>query len=388
MNRRLAIALSLFVSAAAFAQPVDLTLNVSGTAANPGGASPWIRHGSDGWALFHGFVAHVTHANEVGPDEARSATFSTNWLGLGAARDFGRFVILARGRVSLEPYTIQDDTYPQTLQYVSAEGGGPLVDQMRPHDLFGEAAVQIGFRPTDNTMLHVYGALVGDPALGPPPAELRASGMEFPEAPLSYDIAETWHDSVNVMTAGFTTRWFKVEGSLFQDAVTTGDHTELPDGGSDATSARLTLTPSPNVALQVSRGTLGEDANERRITSASLSYGTQSAAMTAQWTRRERDDTPAETAYGIELALRSSRNTLMGRAEWVDRPEGFPDVIDATTFEQTTHYSVGYIFDVLAAQSYRVGAGVNIDYHTQSHDLPERYGHKPQTVYAFVRIRT
>src|SRR6185295_4334275 len=183
-------------------------------------------------------------------------------------------------------------------------------------------------------------ALVGDPALGPPPAELRASGIEMPEAPFSYDIAESWHDSTKVVTGGLALRWISIEASAFHDAVTTGDHTEIPDGDIDSSSARVTLTPTPKVALQVSRGTLGEDAAERRVTSASLSYGTDAAAMTALWTRRERDDAPTETAYGFELALRGSRNTLMGRAEWVDRPEGFPDTITSTTLEQTTHFAV------------------------------------------------
>jgi len=35
-----------------------------------------------------------------------------------------------------------------------------------------------------------------------------------------------------------------------------------------------------------------------------------------------------------------------------------------------------------------MGLGANVDYQTQYRDLPERYGHKPQTLYAFVRFRT
>jgi hypothetical protein len=30
---------------------------------------------------------------------------------------------------------------------------------------------------------------------------------------------------------------------------------------------------------------------------------------------------------------------------------------------------------------------VNIDYHTQSHDIEFAYGHKPQSIYAFLRFR-
>ena len=79
---------------------------------------------------------------------------------------------------------------------------------------------------------------------------------------------------------------------------------------------------------------------------------------------------------------------MTARAEWVDRPSGFPDLAPTATTEQTTHFALGYIFDFIASPRFRAGAGVNIDYHTQSHELPDRYGHKPQAIYAFVRIRS
>ena len=75
----------------------------------------------------------------------------------------------------------------------------------------------------------------------------------------------------------------------------------------------------------------------------------------------------------------------MARTETVDRPIGFlgnPDV------ERTTHFTIGYLFDFLARSGYRGGVGVNFDYHTQTHDLEHRYGHKPQAIYLFARFRT
>lgn len=391
MTARAVAALSLLLATSALAQGLDPLRNVSGTTSN-GGPSPWVQATAGAWTVFHGFDAHVTYVSQTGPEEQRNEVFSTNWFAAGVHRNLGgRGFVLLRGRVSLEPYTLPDDNgYPQLLQYVSADNGGPLIDAMRAQDLIGEAAVQIGWRPSQATLLSVYGALVGDPALGPAPAPLRASGVDMPEAPFSYDITETFHDSTSVVTGGLATRWITLEGSVFHDAVTFGDHTEIDDGDIDSSSARVTLTPTPNLALQVSRGTLGEDVNERTVSSASLSYGTPAAAVTALWTRREYESgRPNETAYGFELALRGGRNTLMGRAEWVDRPAGFPDEIAPLAIEQTTHFGVGYIFDFLAGGRYRAGAGVNIDYHTQSHELPEDvYGHKPQSIYAFLRFRS
>jgi hypothetical protein len=388
------VALALLLATPLLAQSLDPLRNVSGTTANPGGESLWVRSepSGSGWTFFHGLDAHVTYISETGPDEQRNEVISTNWLGAGVHHSLGdRGFVLVRGRISLEPYTISDNVgYPQLLQYVSPEAGGPAVDRMRPQDLFGELAVHAGWRPTQSTLLHVYGALVGDPALGTAPSQLRSTGVEFAQAPFSYDIQETTHDSTKVITAGFATRWGGIEGSVFHDAATFDDHTEIPDGDIDSKSVRLTLTPTPNLLIQVSRGDLGEDAAQREVTSGSIGYDTQFFGVTAMWTRRGYEDEirPDENAYGFELALRGSRNTFFGRAEWVDRPGGFPDTQDLLTTEQTTHFAVGYIFDFLAGTRYRAGAGVNIDYHTQSHDLPERYGHKPQTIYAFARFRT
>lgn len=391
MMKRVILVLSLLLAAAAFGQG-DPLRNLSGTAGSAGTETPWARSALGTWTLLHAFDAHVTYVTESGPEVQRNETFSTNWLALGVHRDFGgRGFLLLRGRVSLEPFTIpEEDGYPQMLQYVSPEAGGPLTDRMRAHDLLGEAAVQAGWRPTETTLVYGYAALAGDPALGAAPYAMRSSGIDFAEAPYAYDVQESFHDSTSVVTAGFATRFVTIEGSVFHDAVTFGDHTEIDSGDIDSNSVRVTLTPGSNLAFQASRGKLGEEAAERTITSASLSYGTPNVALTALWTRREDEADVSETAYGVEVALRSARNTFMGRAEWVDRPQGFPEPAPAgpLAVEQTTHFAVGYIFDFLSSARYRAGVGLNIDYHTQSHELPERYGHKPQAIYWFARLRT
>lgn len=388
MIRRLFAATLLFCAAASLAQGTDPLRNVSGTTPNPGDTQPWITSGAGGWTFFHGLTAHLTHVNESGPDEPRAEVYSTNWIAAGLHRDFGRGFALVRGRVSLETFTIPDDDgYPQLLQYVPDDG---LVDRMRPHDLIGEAALHVGWRPTSNSLLHLYAAAVGDPALGAAPFALRSSGADLPEAPFAYDIQETFHDSTSVVTAGFATKWIGVDASVFHDAVTGGDHTEIDSGDIDSSSVRVTLHATKNMSIQLSRGKLAEDtAREREITSGSISYGTEHVAVTALWTRRT-DESFAEDeiAYGFELALRGDRHTFTGRAEWVDRPFGFPADLSSLAVEQTTHFAVGYLFDFISRPGFRAGAGVSADYHTQSHELPHEYGHKPQAVFAFLRVRS
>lgn len=389
MKKSLLLSLSLLVATTAFGQALDPLRNVSGTTPTVG-AAPWVQSPSGGWTFFHGFDAHVTYVSQTGPEDQENEVFSTNWLAAGLHRNIGdNAFLLIRGRVSLEPYTTEDG-YPQLFQHVSAENGGPLVDRMRPQELFGEAAVQFGYRPSRSTLLHVYAGLVGQPALGPAPWQLRPSGVDFAEAPFAYDLQESYQTATSVVTGGFNTGRLSIEASAFHDAVSSDDYTELDTGGIDSQSARVTLLPSNNFAIQVSRGELGEGVRERTITSASITYGAPSVAVTALWTRRERDTLIPETttAYGLELALRGTRNTFMVRAENVDRPAGFPLPSTDPTFEDATHLTAGYIFDFTPGPRYRMGVGVNIDYRTQTHDLEEIYGHKPQGIYAFVRIRT
>lgn len=384
--------IAVLVSFAANAQLLDPSRNVSGT--TPGtGASPWVYEAGTGWTFFYGFDAHLTYLTQTARhgEENQTDTFSTNWLGIGAQRNLGdNMFVLARGRVSFEPYTT-DEGYPQFFQYVAPENGGTYIDRMRPQDLFGEAAVQFGYRPTQSTLISVYGGLVGQPALGAAPWQLRSSGVDFAEAPFAHDLQESFQNATSVVTAQFATGWLSIEGSVFHDAQPSGDGTELDTGDIDSNSLRLTIMPSRNLSIQVSRGELGEELSQREIMSASLTYGTQALAFTALYTTREYANDllgEGETAYGAEVAFRGARNTFMLRGEHVERPAGFPLLPFEEGVDDATHLTAGYIFDLMKTNRYRAGLGVNIDYRTQTRDLEEIYGHKPQGIYAFVRLRT
>lgn len=365
-------------------QRTFLLRNLSGTAFNPGDAPhhPHIVARGD-WTTFWDGALFVEYSTETGPKVQRNEVFSTNWIAGGAQRPLGsRGLVLFRGRASLEPLTIKQAGYPQMLQWVSPENGGPVLDAMRAHDLVGEAAVDLAFRTTAASFVHLYAAPVGDPALGPLPYAQRASAEEFAEAPFAYDVQETTHDSTRVVTAGFASRLLTIEGSVFHDAVTRGRHATIDNGSIDSESARLTITPLPSVALQVSRGRLG--AANRDLTSASLTFGNEKGAASAIYTQRETPAGEKLTSGTLEGTLRVLRNTFSARLESVDRPTGFLGRGDRW---RTTHFTIGYLFDFLTG-AYRAGAGANIDYHTRYRDLPLRYGHKPQAIYLFLRLRT
>jgi len=195
-------------------------------------------------------------------------------------------------------------------------------------------------------------------------------------------VQETFYDSSSVITAGYGSRWLSLEASVFHDAVTTGRHSDISDGDIDSRSARLTLTPVPSLSLQVSRGELGEE--DREVDSASISLANERASLSAIYTNRTTRLGEEQSAGSFETTFRIGRGTFMARAESVDRPSGFlgnPDV------DRTSHFAFGYLYDFLAG-AYRGGVGVNIDYHTQTHDIEHLYGHKPQAIYVYARFRT
>ena len=321
------------------------------------------------WRPFFEGALFVTQGSQTGPANPERQLFSTNYLAGGAERRIGEVTLIAGGRLSLEPFTIPREGYPQLLQYVSTESGGPLIDRMRAQDLVQEAALGLEWR-----MLRLYLAPVGEPALGAEPYASRSSSSDFAEAPFAYDVQESFHVATRVVSAGVTTRAIGVEGGVFHDAHSSGRHTTIDDGPVDSWSARVTIAPQSIISAQLSAGRLGDA--KREVSSASVSYNGSVAAASALWTRREK-----QTAYGFEGTLRPGRSTIMARAEWVDRPAG----VFTLDERNMSHVTLGYIFDIVSTARQRAGIGLNVDYHGSTKSLLRDYGHKPQGIYAFVR---
>src|SRR5579872_480003 len=310
--------------------------------------------------LFSAFIDGAifgSYATAVGPQNPENKVFSTNWLAIGGERDFSsRGALFARGRFSLEPLTIPAGGYPQLFQVA-----GGLVDHMRAHDLVEEVAFGVEWRP-----LQLYLAPVGEPPLGAEPYAQRRSSIDFAEAPFAYDAQESFHVATRIAAVAATSKIAAIEYGVFHASQTTGRHASIDDGNIDSWSARLTIAPQSRVSLQASTGRL--TSAHRKVDSASLSYNGQMFFSSAIYTKNGNDQ-----SYGLELELELGRGTLLGRAEHV---------------RNRTHTTLGYIFDVIRLPRHRAGIGVNVDYHGDTSALSDVYGHKPQTIYLFMRWRT
>lgn len=335
------------------------------------------------WRTWRRGAVFASYVTQTGPKSPQTRLFSTNWFEAGADHSLGaNAAIEFRGRASLEPLTVPREGYPQLLQYVSPASGGPLIDRMRAQDFVQELAMRVSWRS-----LRLDLAPVGEPPLGATPYAQRASSIDFAEAPFAYDVQESFHTATRMVGAAVDTKTFVVEGAVFHASTTIGRHSTIDDGAIDSWSGRVVLRPTPQFSIQASHGVLGDE--KRNVTSASVTYEGALVAASALWTKRDpakalRASTPSLNAYGFELALRGTRNVASLRVENVDRPAGtiYP------TLRKTTHFTIGDIVEVMRTRSLRTGIGVNIDYQTQTHELQAKYGHKPQSVYAFLRVRT
>src|ERR1700716_3500102 len=139
--------------------------------------------------------------------------FSTNWLMPMAMRQLGQNgrygQLTLRTMFSLEPATISARQYPELFQQGETAFGKPIIDGQHPHDFFMEVAALYDTRlgpPQAHTLLSLYAAPVGDPAIGPTAYPHRQSASEDPIAPLGHHQQDSTHIAFNVLTAGFTRR--------------------------------------------------------------------------------------------------------------------------------------------------------------------------------------
>src|SRR5438874_1577874 len=133
------------------------------------------------WELMLHGVAFLSDIQQSGP-RGRDKLFSTNWVMPMAQRKFGNGTLTLRTMLSLEPATVSQRRYPLLFQQGETAFGKPIVDGQHPHDFFMELAAMYDQRLSEKTLLSVYFAPMGDPALGPVAYPHRMSASENPVA--------------------------------------------------------------------------------------------------------------------------------------------------------------------------------------------------------------
>src|SRR5437763_5166005 len=228
------------------------------------------------WLLMFHYNLIVAMNRQGGPRGVMKLD-SANWFMPMAYHKLGQGTLQLRGMFSAEPFTFPPGGSPLLFQTGETYRGQPLVDKQHPHDLFMELSAQYTHPLGERGTWFTYFGYPGEPALGPVAFMDRMSASENPSATLSHHLQDSTHISFGVLTTGFTYRWFKLEGSLFNGREPVENRYNFDAHKWISRSARLWLMPNRNWAMQVSYGFLGSpeaqepNADIRRAT-ASVQY--------------------------------------------------------------------------------------------------------------------
>ena len=300
----------------------------SGTSIEPASTPvPMLMTTADGWRLMlHANAFAANTQQQAASERGRNAFFSTNWIMPMAQRSLGPHggELTVRAMFSFEPGTIGGRNYPELFQQGETAYGTPIIDGQHPHDFFMEVAALYDLPITHNTLLSLYAAPIGDPAIGPTAYPHRQSASEDPIAALGHHQEDSTHIAFNVVTGGLTYRWARLELSGFHG----GEPDEhrwafqpSPNGHNiDSVSTRLTISPTPDWSGQYSIAHIhspealypGED-QQRQTTSVMYHHTFRTKAM------------PADSMPGMDM---SNDNSMPGM--------DMGDAAKPTTSQQTT----------------------------------------------------
>jgi hypothetical protein len=353
----------------------------------------------DHWmTMVHGWL-FVNYDDQSGPSGGRVLESQNHFMGMAMRAWLGGKLTLL-GTLSLEPATIPSAGSPELFQTGETNQGVLLVDHQHPHDFFAQIAASWQKTLSQDTSLTFYGAVVGEPALGPPAYVHRASARENPTAPLSHHNQDSTHISYDVLTLGLTSGSVTLEGSAFHGAEPDENRWNIQAGALDSFSGRLTVNPLPGWTVQVSGGHLtnpeaAEPGDLTRLTGM-LAYETAlpegSLAVSLITGRNEEN---GEVAWGTLLEwtwVFAHANTIYGRLEAVDRdlyvlthkaqpPPGVEP--DRTRVYAAT---VGYARDFPLVSFLQTGFGGDVTLYRFTKRLDPVYSANPVSFHVFTRI--
>lgn len=379
----------------------------SGTSAEPNSTpAPMLMSMHGQWMLMvhgNGFVADTQQTSPRGGDEL----FSTNWGMFMAQRNWRPDQLTLRAMLSLEPATVTGRQYPLLFQLGETAYGLPIADGQHPHDFFMEVAALYDLRLGERTLLSFYAAPVGDPAIGPIAYPHRASAIEDPVGTLGHHQEDSTHISDDVVTAGVTHGWMRLEASGFHGREPNEHRWQMQQGAIDSWSTRLTVQPGNNWGGQYSwahlhspEGLFPTD-NQDRMTASVMHnrpFGhSGNWASTIAWGRtRDLPDGLIQNSYLLESTLRFWKsNYAYTRIEDVDRtnelllgekplPAGFVE----QSAGRVQAYTFGYDRDVSAQiPHFATALGAQVTAYTPGTKLQPVYGSDPVGVVVFVRLR-
>jgi hypothetical protein len=360
---------------------------------------------TDKWLLFiHGDAK--LGVNSQGGLRGITKFESQNWIMPMAFRRVGRGTLQLRGMFSLEPFSFSPGGSPQLFQTGETYQGRPLVDKQHPHDLFMELSATYTVPMGERATWFTYVGFPGEPSLGPTAFMHRASASENPTAPLSHHLQDSSHISFGVFSTGFTYRWFKLEGSLFNGREPGENRYNFEFNPWNSRAVRFSIAPTKNLAMQWSYGLLKnpealKPGDVRRMT-ASLGYNKRikrgNWASSLIWGRNDEnhtDDVETLNGYVAESTLNfMDKNYVYTRLELVDKVD-LLDHAEADRLGIRDHHAIfrvgAYTFgaarDIWNTSKFSLALGGDVTFYSKPEALDPVYGNNPVSYKLFFRIR-
>ena len=379
----------------------------SGTSWQPASSSMYMYDKmAGGWLLMLHYNL-VTGINRQGGPRGVTKFESANWLMPMAFHRVGKGTLALRGMFSFEPFTFPPGGSPLLFQTGETYKGRPLIDRQHPHDLFMELSAQYTLALGERGTWFAYFGYPGEPALGPSAFMHRQSASENPSATLSHHLQDSTHISFGVLTTGFTYRWLKLEGSIFNGREPDESRYNFDAHRWNSRSARLSVAPNDNWSLQVSYGFLRSpeasepDTDIRRAT-ASVHYTRPinggNWASSFIWGRNH-TSSPGEirnlNGYTFESTVNfRDKNYLYTRLELVDKNELLRATDRALLGIKDNHpsfrigaYTFGGARDIWNTGRASFAIGSDLTVYSKPAILDRIYGSNPVSWKLFLRIR-
>jgi hypothetical protein len=377
----------------------------SGTSAEPDSTpTPMLMSSKGPWTLMFHANVFLTDTQETSP-RGGAKFFSTNWLMPMAQRQLGPGRLTLRGMFSLEPATITGERYPLLFQQGETAYGVPIADGQHPHNLFMEVAALYDLPLGENSLLSVYVAPEGDPAIGPTAFPHRTSAMEDPVAPLGHHQEDSTHIANDVVTVGLTDGIARVEVGGFHGREPGENRWDFTQAKIDSWATRLTLQPGQDWSGQYSYAritspeALFPTENQERMTTSvmynrPLAHGNW-ASMVLWGRTRSLSDSAKENSYLLESTLRfRTSNYVWTRMENAARtnellvgenplPPGFEEV----PLTHVQAYTFGYDHDIDVLPHVATAIGAQVTVYGVGQPLVPIYGSDPMGVDVFLRLR-
>ena len=379
----------------------------SGTSWTPVTTPAHMIHKQQGdWLLMLHYNA-VVGVNSQGGPRGVTKFESANWLMPMAFHKLGKGTLQLRGMFSFEPFTFPPGGSPLLFQTGETYKGQPIIDAQHPHDFFMELSAQYTHPIGERATWFAYFGYPGEPALGPTAFMHRASASENPAAALSHHLQDSSHISFGVLTTGFTYRWFKLEGSVFNGREPDENRYNFEANPWTSRSARLSFAPNSNWSMQISYGFLKEpeaaEPGDVRRTTASISYNRPfergNWATSFIWGRNHEnhgDEVFNLNGYVAESTVNFlHKNYLYTRLELVDKNSLLRDA-DRLLLGISDHhpsfrigaYTFGGVRDIWTSEKMTVGVGTDVTFYSKPSQLDPIYGNNPTSYRFFLRFRS